>query len=240
MKNFLIAITYPIKGIQFTFSHKPLRQLAIIPIGLSFIFFLAALYCVYVAMQAYIFPGIEYGDAWYFSVLESIVFFFAYCLLFIVSAVISFLFTDLSSSLIFDRLSLRTQQILQGDDVRDDSSLNFVEPVISEIRKFSIYIIALIVIFPLNIIPVIGHPLFIGLSALISTFFFSYDFFDHSLSRQGMNFNEKKKFIVTNKSSSLGFGLGVFLLFLIPFSAVILVPCSVVAGTMLVHKLSEK
>jgi len=239
MKDFLIAFAYPIKGLSFTWSHKSLLRLALVPILMNLGFFLLALFGFYLVFTGSVFPLIEFGEAWYYSILEYFLLFLAWLSLVLTAAITAFLITNILSALVFESLSKKTEALISGKETEEDVPFtlsSLIEPALAEVQRYGIYFFALILILPLNFLPVIGSVLYFACFAFISSFFFAYEFFDHTLSRRNMKFKEKKTFLLDNRGSSLGFGFGVFLLFLIPFAAIVIIPASVVGATLLICK----
>ena len=63
--------------------------------------------------------------------------------------------------------------------------------------------------------------------------FFAFDAFNEPLHRRGSSFGGKWRFIGTHLAESLGFGMGVALLMMVPFLSVVVTPVAIVGGTLL-------
>ncbi|MFI7615225.1 EI24 domain-containing protein [Nonomuraea terrae] len=90
-------------------------------------------------------------------------------------------------------------------------------------------------LFFLGFIPVIGQTVVPVLGALVSGFFLTVELTTLSLERRGMARKQRFALLRGNKASALGFGVAVFLLFLIPLVAVIAMPAAVAGAALLVR-----
>lgn len=63
--------------------------------------------------------------------------------------------------------------------------------------------------------------------------FFAFDAFSEPLHRRGASWGAKWRFIGTHLAESLGFGVGVALLMMVPLFSVIVTPVAIVGGTLL-------
>lgn len=90
-------------------------------------------------------------------------------------------------------------------------------------------------LFFLGFIPVIGQTVVPVLGAAVSGFFLTVELTTLALERRGMARKQRFALLRSNKASTLGFGVAVFLLFLVPFVAVIAMPAAVAGAALLVR-----
>ncbi|TMR95613.1 EI24 domain-containing protein [Nonomuraea basaltis] len=90
-------------------------------------------------------------------------------------------------------------------------------------------------LFVLGFVPVVGQTVVPVLGAAVSGFFLTVELTTLSLERRGMARKERFALLRANKASALGFGVAVFLLFLVPFVAVIAMPAAVAGAALLVR-----
>ena len=90
-------------------------------------------------------------------------------------------------------------------------------------------------LFFLGFVPVLGQTVVPVLGALVSGFFLTVELTTLAMERRGLARKERFAILRANKSSALGFGLCVFLLFLIPFVAVIAMPAAVAGAAFMVR-----
>ncbi|WP_327590191.1 EI24 domain-containing protein [Nonomuraea sp. NBC_00507] len=90
-------------------------------------------------------------------------------------------------------------------------------------------------LFILGFVPVIGQTVVPVLGAAVSGFFLTVELTTLALERRGMVRKQRFALLRANKASALGFGVAVFLLFLVPFVAVIAMPAAVAGAALLVR-----
>ncbi|MEV0229794.1 EI24 domain-containing protein [Nonomuraea sp. NPDC050786] len=90
-------------------------------------------------------------------------------------------------------------------------------------------------LFFLGFLPVVGQTVVPVLGALVSGFFLTVELTTLALERRGMARKARFALLRANKASALGFGVAVFLLFLVPFVAVIAMPAAVAGAALLVR-----
>ncbi|MBB5785293.1 EI24 domain-containing protein [Nonomuraea jabiensis] len=90
-------------------------------------------------------------------------------------------------------------------------------------------------LFFLGFVPVVGQTVVPVLGALVSGFFLTVELTTLALERRGMARKQRFALLRANKASALGFGVVVFLLFLVPFVAVIAMPAAVAGAALLVR-----
>jgi CysZ protein len=76
-------------------------------------------------------------------------------------------------------------------------------------------------------------PLVWVLGLAQAALFFAFDAFNEPLHRRGAGFVAKWRFIGAHLAESLGFGVGVALLMMVPFLSIIVTPVAIVGGTLL-------
>ncbi|MGC5011691.1 EI24 domain-containing protein [Streptosporangium sp. DT93] len=90
-------------------------------------------------------------------------------------------------------------------------------------------------LFFLGFVPVIGQTVVPVLGALVSGFFLSIELTTLGLERRGVTRKRRFGLLRGNKAPVLGFGVLLFLLFLIPFVAVIAMPAAVAGAAVMVR-----
>ncbi|MFF4617708.1 EI24 domain-containing protein [Nonomuraea jabiensis] len=90
-------------------------------------------------------------------------------------------------------------------------------------------------LFFLGFVPVVGQTVVPVLGALVSGFFLTVELTTLVLERRGMARKQRFALLRADKASALGFGVVGFLLFLVPFVAVIAMPAAVAGAALLVR-----
>ncbi|MEV0619117.1 EI24 domain-containing protein [Nonomuraea sp. NPDC050404] len=90
-------------------------------------------------------------------------------------------------------------------------------------------------LFFLGFVPGVGQTVVPVLGAIVSGFFLTVELTTLALERRGMARKQRFALLRGNRASALGFGVAVFLLFLVPFVAVIAMPAAVAGAALLVR-----
>ncbi|RVX43474.1 CysZ protein [Nonomuraea polychroma] len=90
-------------------------------------------------------------------------------------------------------------------------------------------------LFIMGFVPVVGQTVVPVLGAAVSGFFLTVELTTLALERRGMARKQRFALLRANKASALGFGVAVFVLFLVPFVAVIAMPAAVAGAALLVR-----
>ncbi|MEV0385203.1 EI24 domain-containing protein [Nonomuraea sp. NPDC050643] len=90
-------------------------------------------------------------------------------------------------------------------------------------------------LFFLGFVPVVGQTVVPVLGAAVSGFFLTVELTTLALERRGLARKDRFRLLRANRASALGFGVAAFLLFLVPFVAVIAMPAAVAGAALLVR-----
>ncbi len=90
-------------------------------------------------------------------------------------------------------------------------------------------------LFLLGFVPVIGQTVIPILGAIVSGFFLTVELTALAMERRGIARKERFATLRANKSVAIGFGVAIFLVFLIPLAAVVAMPGAVAGAAMMVR-----
>jgi CysZ protein len=85
-------------------------------------------------------------------------------------------------------------------------------------------------------IPVVGQTLVPALGALVGGWFLALELVAFAFNRRGLRLPDRRQALRRRRALTLGFGVAVFLCFLIPFGAVLIMPAAVAGGTLLARR----
>jgi CysZ protein len=91
-------------------------------------------------------------------------------------------------------------------------------------------------LFALGFVPVVGQTVVPVLGAAVSGFFLTVELTTLALERRGMPRKNRFALLRANKAVTLGFGVVVFLIFLIPVGAVVAMPAAVAGAAIMVRR----
>jgi len=88
-------------------------------------------------------------------------------------------------------------------------------------------------LFLLSLIPLVGTIIAATIGAFTGGWFLALELTVVPFERRGLHFADRRRMLGARRSVTLGFGVAVFLLFLIPLGAVVAMPAAVAGGTLL-------
>lgn len=90
-----------------------------------------------------------------------------------------------------------------------------------------------VVLFAGGFIPVIGQTVVPVLAAVAGGWFIALELATFTLEAAGHDGRARRRLLATDRATALGFGVVTYLLFLVPFAAVIVMPAAVAGATLL-------
>ncbi len=93
-------------------------------------------------------------------------------------------------------------------------------------------------VLPFGLIPVVGQAIVSTWGALVGGFMLALELTGIPLERRRFGFRDRIRFVWRHRAYTVGFGLAVFLLFLVPLMGALAMPGAVVGGTLLVRRLT--
>jgi CysZ protein len=137
----------------------------------------------------------------------------------------------------YEKLSERVEEGMGG--VRKGADMPIWRSIIRSVRDSSITLVYVLIftvpLFVLGFVPVVGQTVVPVLGAAVSGFFLTVELTTLAMERRGLARKERFAILRADKSPALGFGVLVFLIFLIPFGAVVAMPAAVAGATIMVR-----
>lgn len=88
----------------------------------------------------------------------------------------------------------------------------------------------------IGLIPIVGQVTATVLGALVGGWFLSVELTGVAFHRRGRKLAERRKLLREQRKTAIGFGVAVFLCFLIPLGGVLIMPAAVAGGTLLARR----
>lgn len=243
--RFFRGLLYPYKALRFIMRHPLLYMYILIPLLINIIVFAGAAYFgidFFGDLANHYFPK---ETTWYWSLLYGIFWFFS--LLFI-AVLVFFSFTvigNLIASPFNDILSEKTEDLLTSTNVvAAPFSLsgffkNSLKVVRDEIKKISLFVIAMLLLLLLNFIPGIGVVIYTFCSFLLTVYFLVIEYTGFVFGRKNRSFRDQRHFVRQNAFLCAGFGCGLFILLALPFLQLLCIPIGVVGAALLCHEIES-
>lgn len=136
-----------------------------------------------------------------------------------------------------DPLSEATEEVCGGTPSQPFSLGSFLRGVVTGIShtlaRIFFLILGLVVLLPLNLIPVVGSILWTILGSLWSMIWMAGEHLAAPMTRNLYPFSEVRRMLRERRALCLGFGAGVYLLLWVPVLNTFFLPVAIVGGTLL-------
>ena len=126
----------------------------------------------------------------------------------------------------------RTTEKSFGTDPPDDG-IPWLRSVLGGLRLFIITALVGILLFAGSLIPVIGQTVVPVLGAFVGGWFLAVELSGFAFESRGVDLASRRRMLAAIRSRTLGFGVLTYLLFLVPFAAIIIMPAAVAGATLL-------
>ena len=105
--------------------------------------------------------------------------------------------------------------------------------IVDSIRLITLSVLLGIPLFFIGLIPAVGQVVSPVLGALVGGWFLAVELTGVPFQRRGQRLRQRRRALRANRPLALGFGVAVFLCFLIPLGAILLMPAAVAGATLL-------
>jgi CysZ protein len=228
----------PLRGLVFLFKHPGLMRFALFPILINIILVLSMYIFGSRFLVGLMDRWIPDEQAWYWAVLFWIAAVFIVLALLLVSAVLFYIVAGIICVPFNELLSQKVEEIMKGRPHDEVFSIRLLAldiwlAIVGEIKRVFLFLGLILPLLLLNLIPGIGTVAYGILAGVVTLLFLAYDFLDHPLGRRRLPFGEKRKFMLRNFPSTIGFGGGVFIFLLVPVINFVVLPINAIGATLL-------
>ncbi|MFH1812130.1 MAG: EI24 domain-containing protein [Pseudomonadota bacterium] len=242
--GFLRGVGFAFRGLPFVARHPRLLALSLLPVLIN----LALLIGIFgVGLRFYddalsmAFPWVK-PESWLvvlWWIAYALIRVVLYLALLVVTLMLVVVFGSIIASPFHDALSERTEILVRGKGLDTPFSLTSVlrelaSAVVDQIFLLSLYLLGLILVVLFALVPVAGTLLSSVASFVWTCWFFAVEFTDGPLTRSGRRWRERWSFLMSHARLSLGFGVGAWVMLLVPLT----LPFLVVSGTLMVCELT--
>lgn len=243
VSRFSKGFFYPFRAVRFINSHKKLYLYIVIPFCITVAVLGIFLSLGFTLFQHTIVHYIPQGEAWYWHILSGILWLVA---VLVTTVLVFFGFTaagNLIASPFNDLLSEKTEEIRTGrlENIPFSFAVFWRESkivLITELKKISLFLLGMLLLFLLNLLPVVGSLLYGFLSVFWTILFLAVEYCSYLFARRHLSYQQQRQIVLANFALLLGFGSGLFCILAIPFFQLLCIPLGVVGATCLL--LDEK
>jgi CysZ protein len=139
----------------------------------------------------------------------------------------------------YEKISERVEQRYGGVPGAVDRPWwsEFARGIGESIRLIALSALLGVPLFLLGFLPVIGQSVVPAIGALVGGWFLAVELVGVPFARRGRSLADRRAALRTNRPLAVGFGAAVFVCFLIPLGAVIVMPAAVAGGTLLARRI---
>ncbi|MFI9238632.1 EI24 domain-containing protein [Streptomyces sp. NPDC053079] len=242
MRDLVAGMTYLAKGQRWVGRNRRQWGFGLLPGLITLVGYAAAIVALVIWADDFVGWATPFADGWgspwlglFRGALTTV--FFGGCLLL---SVISFTaVTLLVGQPFYESLSERVD-LAEGGSAPESGLPLWRELWISARESLAVLVrVALwgVLFFALGFVPVIGQTVIPVIGFCVSGFFLAEELTAVALQRRGVPLKERLAMLRSRKLLTLGFGVPVALLFLVPFVAVFVMPGAVAGATLLVRDL---
>ena len=111
--------------------------------------------------------------------------------------------------------------------------------LVDALRILATTLLVAIVLLVLGFIPLIGQTVVPVLGAVAGGWFLALELTGFSFEARGFTGTAKRRALKADRAQTLGFGMVTYLVFFVPFAAVVIMPAAVAGGTMLARRAAD-
>ncbi len=227
----------PLKGWSFLWRHRGLLPLALAPFLINLGLFALFLWLGYSRLGGWVRSFLPLEQGWWWVLVYYLL--AALVGLFLLAAQV-YLFAvvgGIIASPFLEALTRRVEALAAPDAPAGWSQAG----VLSELarvagqacKRLLLYAAVMLLIFLLNLLPVLGSLLYAVLALVATCLFLALEFLDYPLDRRGLSLRQKLGYLRGLGLRGLCFGAAVCLLGLVPLVNLLLLPLGAVGGTLL-------
>lgn len=101
------------------------------------------------------------------------------------------------------------------------------------IQLLVVSLLVSLLLFATGFIPIVGQTIVPVLGALFGGWFLSLELTGFAFDARGLRLRDRRRLLGARRTRTLGFGVATYLLFLVPFAAIVVMPAAVAGATLL-------
>ncbi len=239
------GFSYPFRGVKMMATRPTLWPFVAIPIAINTFVYGIGFWFITSRFGQWLNALINRGEEWYWAFLFYLLVIVLGGMLLVVAGYTFTIVGNLMLSPFNDLISERVERMHTG--VSDDAPFNLSRVIAGAVRAFAtaarrlgLYLLGFLSLLLLLLIPGAGIPLYGVAVTIYSMFFLAWEFFDYPMDRHFFDYGMKKSTAFGNLATFLGFGAGTWLLIIIPFLGLLMIPACVIGATLLFCELRQR
>jgi len=236
--SFTRGFSYPLRAAKFLGKKPGLLKYLAVPFFINVLIFSLSVYFGLDFFQNTLETYAPSTEVWYGMILYYLAWTVA---LLLTTVLVFFTFTvlgNLIASPFNELLSERAEELRSGQKNAQPFQLrrflgDAKHALLTEIKKLSVFVICMLLLFAINFIPGIGSLLYAVLAPTFTLFFLAIEYMAFVLMRKQLTFTEQRQYITKKPVLMTGFACSIFCLLAIPFLQFFCIPLAVVGATLL-------
>ncbi|WP_374728305.1 EI24 domain-containing protein [Catenuloplanes atrovinosus] len=237
-QEFLAGVRMLLRGLGLYLSNPRLMLFGLIPALISFALYLAAFGTLFYFISDIASWLTPFADGWEEGPQELVRLAVAIAVLglFVLVGMLTFTaITLLIGDPFYEKISEAVENRYGG--VPDEIDLPWHKTMrlslADSIRLIGLTVICGIPLFVLGFVPVLGQTVVPVVAAFVGGWFLAVELTGFPFYRRGMRLADRRRVLRAHRPAALGFGVGVFVCFLIPLGAVLVTPAAVAGAALL-------
>lgn len=226
------------RGGRLLLRYPRLLKLVLIPFLINVATFSLAVYFGLQFFHDFVLELLPQGEAWYWVALYYAVWVVAglltLVLVFFCFTVVGNLIASPFNELLSERIeALLLTEVKTPPFALRDFCRDMLRVWLVELKKMSLFVIAMLGLLLLNLLPGVGNLIYGVLSVLLTLFFLAWEYLAFIHERKNHDFRQQRRYLMERKLLVLGFASGVLLMLAIPFMQLVCIPVAVAGATLL-------
>jgi CysZ protein len=234
VRDFLAGVGFFLQGMQWIARHGRWWLFGLIPAVIAFALYVGALVLLGTNALSLAETFTPFADTWAWREAFRVTVAFALFLGGLAAAVVTFTAVTLTiGEPFYEKLSAAVDPL--PDEPDEPWWRTLPRSIRDSLVTLGYLLLFTVPLFFLGFVPVVGQTVVPVVGAAVSGFFLTVELTALALERRGLARRDRFALLRRNRATALGFGVGVFLLFLVPLLSVLLMPAAVAGAALLVR-----
>ena len=136
----------------------------------------------------------------------------------------------------YERIWMRVEQSIDEPVAGEEQPRGaFRRGLSNGLRLLALSLLIGVLLFVAGFIPVVGQTVVPVLGAFLGGWVLTLELTGYTFDARGLPLRERRRSLGAHRARTLGFGVATYLLFLVPFAAIVVMPAAVAGATLLAH-----
>lgn len=236
LREFFGGIGFLFQGFR-TFATRPrLMWLGVLPALIVGIVYVAAIVLLAINLDGLVTLVTPFARGWELEPLVRVAAGLALFLLAVVVFVYTYAAITLAvGDMFYERIWRAVEQTLGEPPAELKESLGAAigRATGNGLRLLLATVLTSLVLFACGFIPVVGQTVVPVIGALVAGWFLALELTGYAFDARGLRLRDRRRSLGAHRARTVGFGVACYLLFLVPFAAVVVMPAAVAGATYL-------